>query len=51
MNLSSLVKIYTVMNKVKTSLVVEEPVYMYIDRKETDQNKCCAIKNLDLHLH
>lgn len=35
MNLSSLVKIYTEMNKVKDTPVVKEPEYMYIERKET----------------
>ena len=44
MNLSSLVKIYTEMNKVKDTPVVKEPEYMYIERKETEQKKCCGIK-------
>lgn len=44
MNLSSLVKIYTEMNKVQYTPVVKEPEYMYIERKETEQKKCCGIK-------
>ena len=44
MQLSSLIKIYTEMNNKKKKEEVKEPEYMYVERKETEQNRCCGIK-------